>query len=210
MPESSPKKDKENAIAPELDTEPLPSTSTELAPVSSMEGIESNSETALIADTPVTANDVPRTGGEKKAKGKEVSEPWPDRFNITLAPFLSDEAIKQVKQMFLEGPEPPRVSDNGWGGRQPKTSEGTDVTESADHADTIELLQNEPDKEEKSRRGRERSGRGGRGGRGARGGARGGRASGREDTRKVLSNVRRIFLRIMSATSTLNVNLTTS
>ena len=36
---------------------------------------------------------------------------------MTLSPFLPKEAVQQLKQLWLEGPEPPRISDNGWAGR---------------------------------------------------------------------------------------------
>ncbi|KAF9569303.1 pseudouridine synthase [Agrocybe pediades] len=51
----------------------------------------------------------------KKAPTKE--EPWPEHFNASLSAFLDEEKIEQLKSIYLEGPEPPRVSDNGWGGR---------------------------------------------------------------------------------------------
>jgi tRNA pseudouridine13 synthase len=91
-------------------------------------------------------------------------DPWPDHFTATLANFLSEDAISRVKTMYLEGPEPPRISDNGWGGLLSKNGDG-------------------------GNRGQDRSGRGKRG-RG-RGGAatRSKGPSGREDERKVLSDV---------------------
>ena len=35
---------------------------------------------------------------------------------MKLKPFLSDESITRLKEMFLQGPEPPRASDSGWPG----------------------------------------------------------------------------------------------
>ncbi|KAF4620035.1 hypothetical protein D9613_005316 [Agrocybe pediades] len=111
---------------------------------------------------------------EKKAPTKE--EPWPEHFNASLSAFLDEEKIKQLKSIYLEGPEPPRVSDNGWGGRV-ASSTGVEPAEPAENA---------PEPEEKGGRDNRR-GRGGK--RGGRGGGRGGRAgAGREDTRKVVSN----------------------
>ena len=39
---------------------------------------------------------------------------------MTLSPFLPKEAVEKLKQLWLEGPEPPRISDNGWAGRTTK------------------------------------------------------------------------------------------
>ncbi|KAL0568857.1 multisubstrate pseudouridine synthase 7 [Marasmius crinis-equi] len=119
---------------------------------------------------------------ETKAEPTSVQEdpknPWPESFNEKLAPYLSESSIAQLKEMFLQGPEPPRVSDSGWGGRAPKVGEAAPE----DAAPTPEVQESSS-----STSGRGRGGRGrdrGRG-RGGRGGGRGG--SGREDHRKVLS-----------------------
>ena len=113
-------------------------------------------------------------------------EPWPERFNEALKPFLSEDAIGRVKQMYLEGPEPPFVSDGGWAGRQAQKADdsGDASEEPAEPASTGETAARG-----KGKRGRDR-GRGARGGRGGRGGGRGGRPGAREDHRKVLSDVR--------------------
>jgi hypothetical protein len=42
---------------------------------------------------------------------------WHEHFNVALSPFLSEEAILQMKNMYLERREPQRVSDAGWAGR---------------------------------------------------------------------------------------------
>ena len=113
-------------------------------------------------------------------------EPWPEHFDNTLKPYLSDLVLAKVKALVLEGPEPPLVSDSGWGGRQAKqvapaededasTSQGRSVEENISTINT-----------ERGRRGRDRGGRGRRGGRGGRGGV---QSSWREDNRKVLSDV---------------------
>jgi len=157
-------------------------------------GIESNVEIPPNENSEA-ANDTVQNGREKgKDKKSEPNERWPDHFNTVLTPFLSDEAIAQVKKMFLEGPEPPRVSDSGWGSRQPRTSEDVDAVEGAEASNVPEPSQGVPEKEQKGQRGKERGGKGGRGSRGGRGGGRGGRAGGREDSRKVLSNVRHCLL----------------
>lgn len=125
---------------------------------------ETNTPTAVASDT----------SAKGKHKKEDATEPWPELFNTTLTAFLSDDAVSQVKQMYLEGPEPPRVSDGGWGSR-PSRPEGA-------AEEMSEPVQKEPESSETGKRG----GRGGRGGRG-RGRGRGG--GGREDRRKVLSNV---------------------
>ncbi|KAF9268087.1 tRNA pseudouridine synthase D [Marasmius fiardii PR-910] len=104
----------------------------------------------------------------------DPKNPWPDSFNTKLAPFLSKTGITQLKEMFLQGPEPPRVSDSGWGGRAGNFGEDTGS------AAPLEV----PDSTSGGLR-RGRSGRGRDRGRGGRGDRRGG--SGREDYRKVVS-----------------------
>ncbi|KIM90914.1 hypothetical protein PILCRDRAFT_58687 [Piloderma croceum F 1598] len=74
--------------------------------------------------------ETPREKGKSKEKKLEPDEPWPDRFTVALAPFLPEDAVAQVKAMFLEGPEPPRVSDSGWGGRPVKPAE-SDIAEAS-------------------------------------------------------------------------------
>ena len=123
---------------------------------------------------------------DQKAESPKISAndgSWHEHFNIALSSFLSEEAILQVKDMYLEGREPPRVSDAGWAGRSAPfvgDRDGEAVSEAVSEATVIV-----PDKRE----GNDRGGRGKRGGRGGRGcGGRGG--SSRVDHRKVLSNVR--------------------
>lgn len=189
MPESSPKKSDKPVPSdiPETVQPPLAEGLAEIISteeITEVEGIE----VAPTVEEPVAAPTNTPGEQEKKGNGKksELSEPWPESFNTALAPFLSEEAIAQMKQMFLEGPEPPRVSDSGWGTR-PTNPEGS-APESAEASSAPEAPQEEPEKQGRGRRGRERGGRGAKGGRG---GGRGGRAGGqREDTRKVLSNVR--------------------
>lgn len=115
---------------------------------------------------------IPEPSGATAVEPEPTSdEPWPEHFNAKLAPYLSEASILQLKEIVLQGREPPRVSDSGWGARVPK-------------ADTAEGEPTEPVVEAPATRGRDRGGRGGRG-------ARGGRPAGREDTRKVFSEVRR-------------------
>lgn len=120
----------------------------------------------------------PAPEGEAEGTSKDPIEPWPESFTTRLSAFLSETAILKVKEMFLEGPKPPRVSDSGWAGRQLKPAD-----EGA--ADSPEINPEQPEESGRGKRGRERGGRG-RGGRGGRGGRAGG---GNEDHRKVLSDV---------------------
>ncbi|KAJ3869447.1 pseudouridine synthase [Lentinula novae-zelandiae] len=114
---------------------------------------------------------------DTKPEVKMPKEPWPESFNAELAPYLSEAAISQLKEMFLQGPEPPRVPDSGWGGRTGKGStEG--VSSSAE-----EISSAEPESNDRGKRGR---GRGRDRGRGGRGGGRGGGLA-REDHRKIVS-----------------------
>ncbi|KAH9049179.1 tRNA pseudouridine synthase D [Lactarius hengduanensis] len=115
------------------------------------------------------------------ASSRVPGVPWPDVFTTRLAPFLSAEQMEGIKKMFLEGPNPPFVSDAGWTGRlASKTNDSniSDVGAVGEDADTNSRKQDEAMK---------RGGRRDRGGRGGRGGRRGGRPV-VEDHRKVISD----------------------
>jgi hypothetical protein len=43
---------------------------------------------------------------------------WQDNFTTALTPFLDSERIQQIKDIYLQGRNPPRVSDSGWAGRK--------------------------------------------------------------------------------------------
>lgn len=122
---------------------------------------------------------VPNAGSEEHEGGVVDDEvTWDDTFESSLSPFLSESSIVQLKTMYLEGPEPPRVSDNGYASRVQKKSEDVDIPER--HQDN-ELQSSD------TRWGKDRNARGGRGrqrGRGNRS-----QANEREDHRKVLSEV---------------------
>jgi tRNA pseudouridine13 synthase len=96
-------------------------------------------------------------------------EPWPEHFSASLAPFLNEEQISQVKEMYLEGRELPRVSDSGWAGRNAQLANKERSTEAAKLTDTVEDNRNE---------------RGGR--------TRGSPQGGKIDGRKVISEVRSV------------------
>ncbi|KAL5487840.1 PUS7 [Sanghuangporus weigelae] len=125
---------------------------------------------------------------EQCVKGKVVpkpedvkSEPWPESYNSSLSPYLSESLISQLKQMYLEGSEPPLVSDSGWAGRQQKSLESGNDGASNDKEGNEEAVAEvkASSKNQRGKRGRDRGGRG-RGG--------GGRNGDRTDTRKVISD----------------------
>lgn len=170
MPESSSKKGKVSNINEG-------SSSTTVA-----EGSLTQLQEAITSVESNTAEKEPSAGTEAKGKDDASEDTsWNDQFSETLAPYLSETSIEQLKKMFIEGREPPRVSDSGWGGRTAKTS--GDAAETSDAPKQFEeVTQNE----ETGKQGRSRGGRG-RG----RGGRQGGE---REDHRKVLSEVRCLVL----------------
>ncbi|KAI9466883.1 tRNA pseudouridine synthase D [Lactarius psammicola] len=108
---------------------------------------------------------------------------WPDLFTTRLATFLSAAQIEDVKKMFLEGSNPPFVSDAGWTGRL--ASKTNDSSTSNSRA-VVEGADTNTRKQDETMKG---GGRRDRGGRGGRGGRRGGRPV-VEDHRKVISDVR--------------------
>jgi tRNA pseudouridine13 synthase len=169
MPESSSKKGKGNNEG---------SSSSAVAEVSmtqpqeSVTNAESNTTEELSADTEAKVKD----------DSTPADTPWNDQFTEKLAPYLSETSIDQLKSMFLEGREPPRVTDSGWGGRLNKTTEdSTETTDAVKPSEEVDVSQSD----DTGKRGKNRGGRGSRGGRGR---GRGGRQGGeREDHRKVLS-----------------------
>lgn len=166
-------------------------------------GINDGSSSTTIAEASMALPQEPVTSAESstaeelsvgtETKNKEDSTPadtpWNDQFTEKLAPYLNEASIDQLKTMFLEGREPPRVTDSGWGGRLTKTTEdGTETPDAAKPSEDVDALQSD----DTGKRGKNRGGRSDRGGRGGRGRGRGGRQGGeREDHRKVLSKVRR-------------------
>ena len=140
------------------------------------------------ADVTAAVVDEPSEPVQTEVKEPDAApeEPWPATFNEKLSSFLTPTAIEDLKKIYLEGPEPPLVSDNGWAGRAAKKTE----EETADGSISTPTVEEPKPEEPKPRGARERGGRGRdkRGGRGGRGGGRGGNS--REDTRKVVSEVR--------------------
>ncbi|KAF9476508.1 pseudouridine synthase [Pholiota conissans] len=131
-------------------------------------------ESAASESTSVTEN----TNSLPEPLGLNTStkeEHWSEHFDATLAAFLDQDKVSELKKIFLEGPEPPRVSDAGWGTRVASTS-------------TLEeSIPLEDAKKSEDKGGRD-NGRGRGGKRGGRGGRGGGRGGGREDTRNVISS----------------------
>ncbi|KAL5527594.1 hypothetical protein ACEPAG_6395 [Sanghuangporus baumii] len=125
-----------------------------------------------------------RAKGKVEPKPEDVkSEPWPESYNSSLSPYLSESLISQLKQMYLEGPEPPLVSDCGWAGRQQKSLESGNDGASNDkegNEETVEEVK-ASSRNQRGKRGRDRGGRG-RGG----GGRKGDRTV--ADPRKVISD----------------------
>jgi tRNA pseudouridine13 synthase len=155
--------------------EPVPEVNTD---VTSGEPsvIKEGTEAGLDAKT--SAEAVDKTHGDS-SKQTPPTVPWPDSFSTRLALFLSTEKIEEVKQMFLEGPEPPFVSDTGWSGRLAARANESGASGSMDIEENIETRGNDEGKKGSNKRGRDRGGRGGRGGKAV-----------REDHRKVISEVR--------------------
>ena len=140
--------------------------------------IREATEAEISTESSVEAPDKICGDGSKQASS---AASWPDSFTTRLAPFLSIEKVEEVKKMFLEGPEPPFVSDAGWSGRLAAKVDESGVSVSMD----IDETGNEDEgKKGGSKRGRDRGGRGGRG----RGRGRGGKPA-RADHRKVISEV---------------------
>ncbi len=174
MPEPPAKKAKEEGgTSIEVDVDVLSPKEVSAAE----EHAATGSGTNPLAETP----DAAHGDSTEQASPHVPGVPWPDLFTSRLAPFLSAGQIEDVKKMFLEGRNPPFVSDAGWTGRlASKTNDSSisDLGAVAEDADTN--TRNETMKG---------GGRRDRGGRGGRGGRRGGRP-GVEDRRKVISDVR--------------------
>ena len=141
--------------------------------------------------TEISLKALDKTPGES-SKQASSTEPWPDSFTTRLSPFLSTEKIEEVKKMFLEGPEPPFVSDAGWSGRQAVKATDSGGSGSTNIEENVETRKENGGKRGGSKRGRDRGGRGGRGG---------GRSV-REDRRKVTSEVCALLTHVIKLTMT--------
>jgi tRNA pseudouridine13 synthase len=128
-------------------------------------------------DSEIT-EDLPATNsasakGETQPKGNL----WLEHFDTSLSAFLDGDKRAELKRIYLEGPEAPRVSDNGWAGR----------VASSKSEDTPSAVVEAPDTQIR----KDNRGRGGK--RGGRGAGRSGHTDKREDARKVLSEVSHVF-----------------
>ncbi|KAI0832348.1 tRNA pseudouridine synthase D [Trametes gibbosa] len=189
MPESSKKSAGEQSANAAGDT--ADASSAEQPPAGDVTHTESDvKETKAIALNAVPETAPPATevsGTAADAHRVKDDEPWPERFTESLKPFLSEDVISHVKTLYLEGPEPPFVSDSGWGGRHSKVVDGKGESSEPSAPAPASEHEHQGGDQGRGKRGRDR-GRGGRGGRGGRDGGRGGRGGTREDHRKVLSN----------------------
>lgn len=71
--------------------------------------------------------------------GKSESKPdalvWQEHFTTTLTPFLDEDRIEQLQGMYLQGQNPPRVSDSGWD-RRKASSLDEEKKQSVEQGDT--------------------------------------------------------------------------
>ena len=131
-------------------------------------------------DSPAT-NSVSAIGDtlpDSELKAQSNANSWSEHFDKLLSTFLDGDKRAELKRIYLEGPEPPRVSDNGWSGRVANSNSEGDPSEAVETPETHITRDNR-----RNRGGKHRG----------RGAGRGGRTDKREDTRKVLSEVSRIL-----------------
>ncbi|KAH7887645.1 tRNA pseudouridine synthase D [Phlebopus sp. FC_14] len=173
-PASSPKKEKTSEITPEQTSTdgPLPAASG--GPSTQADAGPSESSKVTLPEAPSALS-----GNDEATLNDEVV--WDDQFVKLLSPFLSETSVAQLKEMYLEGPEPLRVSDSGWGGRVAKGSDNNEPAERGKQG-TSQTLESDTRSSSARNRGKDRNTRRGRGGRQS------GRSQvEREDNRKVLS-----------------------
>ncbi|KAF8517809.1 pseudouridine synthase [Gautieria morchelliformis] len=166
---------------PEAPTKNAETGSQDQMPGTSVAATELSKDDAF--DTVPPTKEAPKVEGNTPSDTPTAdAEPWPTKFTNELTPLLSQAAIEKLKEMFLQGPEPPFVSDSGWGDRQSQAGNGPaeqDATVESAASKEQESNQTRGKNRMRGRKGKERNGRG-RGGKGVRGG--------REDNRKVLSD----------------------
>lgn len=165
----SPKEEKESEK-----TSPLSTPGHVVNPISPAEGSTAPLDNEMAVDLPATNSAKGETSLASESKTQPKENSWPEHFDTSLSAFLDADKRAELKRIYLEGPEPPRVSDSGWAGRV-ASSKSEDAPSAA-----VEV----PDTQIRSD---DRRGRGGK--RGGRGAGRGGRTDKREDARKVLSEV---------------------
>ena len=172
-----------------IDEPKLPSKTADITSNESQDQVSGTSDAVSESPKDHTIHTSPPTStGKVKETSSDVPagsvEAWPTDFTEKLTPLLSHTVVDKLKELYLEGPEPPFVSDGGWQDRQSKPGNGTaedDATAEPSASKTLESQHPRRKDNMRGRRGKDKIGRG-RGGKGARGG--------RQDNRKVLSDVR--------------------
>lgn len=131
-------------------------------------------------------------------------EPWPARFSTRLEPLLSERALLELKEMFLQGPNPPQIKSE-----QPSGSNGSGQSASVGDLDqTPGDGVNVPEESSSKSDRNAKRGRGGRG-RGGRGGGRERKSKAAEDNRKVITDVS-VVIYLMLAHPTLTPSVASS
>ena len=174
MPEPPAKKAKETAGASLVVDGDVPSPK-EVSAAQELAATDSGTETL----------DTAQGDSAEQSSSHVPGVPWPDSFTTSLAPFLSAAQIEDVKTMFLEGRNPPFVSDAGWSGRVAPKANESGISDSGGVKEEADTNTRKQDQATRGGGRRDRGGRGGRGGRGRRGGR-----PVVEDHRKVTSDVR--------------------
>jgi tRNA pseudouridine13 synthase len=80
---------------------------------------EQEQESAM--DISSAGKDVLTQPNDGESPKKTEALVWQDQFATALAPFMDEERIQQVKDMYLQGRNPPRISDAGWAGRKARS-----------------------------------------------------------------------------------------
>lgn len=164
---------------------------------------------AAAPDIPTTATDevVGTTRTDEQPMVGEVGDqsdaanegPWPTNFSTRLAPLLSERALLELKEMFLQGPNPPSATKStestekaaGSSNLQADSGANIRVIEQSTavidpgqtHDETVGVAGGPGNRDDRSTK----KGRGGRGGRG------GGRDRGREKKPKAVEDDRKVI-----------------
>ncbi|KZT41182.1 tRNA pseudouridine synthase D [Sistotremastrum suecicum HHB10207 ss-3] len=143
---------------------------------------EPTSEATEVDSDPHSAEQ-PKTNEAVDQAEATDEEPWPARFSTRLEPLLSERALLELKEMFLQGPNPPQIKSeqpSGWNGSGQSASVGDLDQTPGDGVNVPEESSSKSDRNAKR-------GRGGRG-RGGRGGGRERKSKAAEDNRKVITD----------------------
>jgi tRNA pseudouridine13 synthase len=191
MPESSPLTDQRPSASIDSVTAPsgIPSTKSTLVQDIETSFVGTEVERGNVNSQQLLHESVSEI---KTLEGQEHQEPWPERFNAALAPFLSSDVVAGLKKLFLEGPDPPEATDAGKVRLQGDRAGGSTEANSANTSFPASVSQESTmtSKDNRSKRGH--SGKGGRDVR---------TRKGKTDHRKVLSDVclLRRFLRLSTS-----------